>query len=144
MADLSVLESLYKALSAGERRKLMRSVITAVRREQLQRITRQQDPDGNTFAPRARPQQGRRDQRTGPLFQKLRLIRHTTISATESQGVMGFKSRAERIARVHQYGEMDAPRKGWRPVRYPERRLLGVSDQTERIVLEAVEKHLLK
>lgn len=39
---------------------------------------------------------------------------------------------------------MDAPRKGWRPVRYPVRRLLGVSDQTERIVMEAIEKHLLR
>jgi phage virion morphogenesis protein len=144
VADLSVLESLYKALSSGERRKLMRSVIIAVRREQLQRIAAQRDPDGNPFAPRAKPHQGRKDQRTGPLFRRLRLIRHTTISASETQGVMGFKSRAERIAAVHQFGGMDSPRKGWRPVRYPERRLLGVSDQTERIVLEAVEKHLLK
>lgn len=144
MADTSVLESLYRSLSAGERRKLMKGIITAVRREQLQRIGKQQDPDGNRFAPRARPQQGRKDQATGPLFKRLRLIKHTVVQSTESEGVMGFKSRAERIAAVHQHGQMDAPRKGWRPVRYPVRRLLGVSDQTERIVMEALEKHLLK
>ena len=143
MADTAVLETLYRALSAGERRKLMKGIITTVRREQLQRIAKQQDPDGNRFAPRARPQQGRQDQRTGPLFQRIRLIKHTVVQSTESQGVMGFKGRAERIAAVHQHGEMDAPRKGWRPVRDPVRRLLGVSDQTERIVLEALEKHLL-
>ena len=119
------------------------AIITAVRREQLQRIAKQQDPDGNRFAPRARPQQGRQDQRTGPLFQRIRLIKHTVVQSTESEGVMGFKGRAERIAAVHQHGQMDAPRKGWRPVRYPVRRLLGVSDQTERIVMDALEKHLL-
>lgn len=144
MADTSVLESLYRALSAPERRKLLKGVITEVRREQLQRIAKQQDPDGNRYASRARPQQGRNDQKTGPLFQRIRLIKHTVVQSTESEGVMGFKGRAERIAAVHQHGQMDAPRKGWRPVRYPVRRLLGVSDQTERIVLEALEKHLLK
>ena len=143
MADTAVLEALYRALSAGERRKLMKGIITAVRREQLQRIAKQTDPDGNRFAPRARPQQGRQDQRTGPLFQRIRLIKHTVVQSTESEGVMGFKGRAERIAAVHQHGQMDAPRKGWRPVRYPVRRLLGVSDQTERIVMDALEKHLL-
>jgi hypothetical protein len=39
---------------------------------------------------------------------------------------------------------MDAPRKGWRPVRYPVRQLLGVSSDTERVVWEALERHLLK
>ena len=142
MADTSVLESLYRSLSAGERRKLMKGIITAVRREQLQRIGKQQDPDGNRFAPRSTGQK-RKDQATGPMFKRLRLIRHTVMQSSESEGVMGFKSRAERIAEVHQHGQMDAPRKGWRPVRYPVRRLLGVSDQTERIVMDALEKHLL-
>lgn len=142
MADTAVLEALYRALSAGERRKLMKGIITAVRREQLQRIAKQQDPDGNRFAPRSTGQK-RKDQATGPMFKRLRLIKHTVVQSTESEGVMGFKSRAERIAAVHQHGQMDAPRKGWRPVRYPVRRLLGVSDQTERIVMEALEKHLL-
>lgn len=143
MADTAVLEALYRALSAGERRKLMKGIITAVRREQLQRIGKQQDPDGNRFAPRSTGQK-RKDQATGPMFKRLRLIRHTVVQSSETEGVMGFKSRAERIAAVHQHGQMDAPRKGWRPVRYPVRRLLGVSDQTERIVMEALEKHLLK
>lgn len=142
MADKNVLEALYRALSAPERRKLMRGVITAVRREQLKRIAAQRNPDGRAFAPRSTGQK-RKDQATGPLFKKLRLIRHTVMQSSESEGTMGFKNRAERIARVHQYGEMDAPRKGWRPVRYPVRQLLGVSDQTERIVMEALEKHLL-
>lgn len=143
MADTSVLESIYRSLTASERRKLMKGIITAVRREQLQRIGKQTDPDGNRFAPRSTGQK-RKDQATGPMFKRLRLIKHTVVQSTESEGVMGFKSRAERIAAVHQHGQMDAPRKGWRPVRYPVRRLLGVSDQTERIVMEELEKHLLK
>jgi len=142
--DTAVLEALYRALSAPERRKLLKGIILAVRREQLQRIGKQRDPDGDKFAPRTRPHQGRKDQRTGPMFQRLRLIKHTVARANESEGVMGFKGRAERIAQVHQFGDMDPPRKGWRPVRYPVRRLLGVSDDTERVVWEALEKHLLK
>lgn len=144
MADTAVLEALYRSLSEPERRKLLKGIITDVRREQLKRIAKQQDPDGNRYVPRTRPQQGRKDQRTGPLFQRLRLIRHTVIQSDAEQGVMGFKSRAERIAAVHQHGEMDAPRKGWRPVRYPVRRLLGVSSETERVVMESLAKHLLK
>lgn len=138
----AVLEALYRALSAPQRRKLMRSVITAVRREQLKRIASQRNPDGSAFAPRSTAQ-NRRDQKTGPLFQRLRLIRHTVMQYGENTAAVGFKSRAERIAAVHQYGGMDAPRPGWRPVRYPVRQLLGVSDQTERVVMDAIEKHLL-
>ena len=143
MADRNILEALYANLGAGQRRQLMRGVITDVRREQLKRIAAQRDPDGARFAPRSQGQK-RKDQATGPMFKRLRLIKHTVVRASESEGVMGFKSRAERIASVHQHGEMDAPRKGWRPVRYPVRQLLGVSSDTERVVWEALERHLLK
>jgi phage virion morphogenesis protein len=141
--DTAILEALYNALQPGGRRQLMRGIVQAVRREQTQRIARQVDPAGDRFAPRA-PAQKRKDQARGPMFRRLRLIKHTVTQVTESEGLVGFKSRAERIARVHQEGGMDAPRPGWRPVRYPVRQLLGVSDDTERIVWEALERHLLK
>ena len=141
--DIATLEALYASLSAGQRRKLMRGIITDVRREQLKRIASQRDPEGNKFAPRA-PAQKRADQKRGPMFPRLRLIKHTLIKANENEGVMGFKGRTERIAAAHQFGKMDVPRKGWRPVRYPVRELLGISAHTERIVMAAVETHLLK
>jgi len=141
--DTAVLEALYNALEAPGRRRLMRGIVQAVRREQSQRIARQVDPEGQRFAPRAAAQQ-RKDQAKGPMFRRLRLIKHMVAQADESEGLVGFKSRSERIARVHQHGEMDAPRPGWRPVRYPVRQLLGVSDKTERIVWDALEQHLLK
>ena len=140
--DTAVLQALYNALDEPGRRRLLRSVITAVRRETTQRIARQEDPEGHRFAPRSTQQ--RRDQATGPMFRRLRLIRHMVTQSSADEGMLGFKSRAERIARVHQHGEMDAPRPGWRPVRYPVRQLLGVSSETERIVWEALEAHLLK
>lgn len=141
--DTAILEALYNSLDAGGRRRILRSVVQAVRREQGARIARQQDPDGQRFAPRSRAQ-NRRDQATGPMFRKLRLIRHMVVQAGTDEGIVGFKSRTERIARVHQHGETDAPRPGWRPVRYPERRLLGVSSDTERLVWEALERALLR
>lgn len=141
--DIRTLEALYASLSTGQRRKLMRGIITDVRREQLKRIAKQRDPDGAKFAPRA-PAQNRADQARGPMFPKMRLIKNTLIQSNEREGVMGFKGRTERIARVHQFGEKDVPRKGWRPVRYPVRQLLGISSETERIVMASIEKHLLK
>jgi phage virion morphogenesis protein len=143
MADVNILEALYRNLGAAERRKLLKGVIADVRREQLKRIAAQRAPGGEKFAPRSQTQK-RNDQATGPMFKRLRLIKHTVIRSNETEGVMRFKSRAERIAEVHQYGGMDAPRKGWRPVRYPVRELLGVSSDTERIVWESLERHLLK
>ena len=141
--DTAILEALYNALTATGRRQLMRGIVQAVRREQTQRIARQVDPSGARFAPRA-PAQGRRDQAKGPMFRRLRLIKHFATQHNEAEGLVGFKGRSERIARVHQYGEMDAPRKGWRQVRYPVRQLIGVSDDTERIVWDALERHLLR
>jgi phage virion morphogenesis protein len=97
--DTAILEALYNALQPGGRRQLMRGIVQAVRREQTQRIARQVDPAGDRFAPRA-PAQKRKDQARGPMFRRLRLIKHTVTQASENEGLVGFKSRAERIARV--------------------------------------------
>ncbi|GLS13590.1 phage virion morphogenesis protein [Hydrogenophaga electricum] len=141
-ADLATLEALVRALDGAGRRRLMRRIVQDVRREQGRRIGRQQDPDGKAFAPRsinpASP-----DQKRGPMFKGLRLIRSMTVQASESDGAVGFVGRVERIARVHQLGEMDRPRPRLRPVRYPVRQLLGVSSQTEAVVWDALQRHLV-
>lgn len=144
MADnnTEALEALYRSLDASGRRRLMRGVVQAVRREQGRRIGKQQDPDGKCFAPR-KIDATRPDQAKGPMFKRLRLIRHMIAQPGIDEGVVGFASRTERIARVHQHGERDSPREGMRPVRYPERRLLGVGSTTEQVVWEALERHLL-
>lgn len=137
------LGTLYNTLTPTGRRAMMRSVVQAVRREQMGRIAKQQDPSGNRYAPRS-IDPTREDQARGPMFKKLRLIRNMVTEHSESEGLVGFAARVERIAQVHQEGQPDRPRDGMRRVPYPERQLLGVSNKTEKIVMQQIERHLLK
>lgn len=59
--DLAELEALMgailKSLEPPERRSLLRRVARSIRRDQQQRIARQQNPDGSRFAPRKKPRE---------------------------------------------------------------------------------------
>lgn len=143
MANISAgLEFLLLRLNDSGRRNLLRSVAKEIRREQSVRIGKQQDADGNRYAPRSLSK--RKDQKKGKMFSKLRQTRNLYATATADEGEVGFMSRIERIAAVHQFGGMASPRKNMRQVRFPVRELLGVSAQTENIVTAAIEKALLK
>ena len=144
--DLPAIEQLAGAMlrkaAPGERRKLLRSMVQALRASQAARIARQQDPDGTPFAPRkAQPTTARRRAgaiRDRAMFRKLRQAKYLRQGATANEAWVGFSGRVSRIARFHQEGLEDAPAPGRRLVRYPRRLLLGVTEEERQAMLDAI------
>jgi phage virion morphogenesis protein len=136
------LEMLYRTLDEGGRRKIMREIVTVMRREQSQRIAKQTAPDGSRYP--ARSIRDQKNQTRGPMFRKIRLVRNMDTRYDSNEGSVGIARRLSGIANVHQTGGKAIPRKGMSPVQYPIRELIGISKETENIVLAAFEKALLK
>ncbi|MGJ8514677.1 hypothetical protein R84981_001126 [Carnimonas sp. R-84981] len=145
--DLGDLENwvapLLQKLSAGERRKLARTIATDVRKEQRERIKEQRAPDGTSYTPRKPSARKRGRIKEKAMFSKLRTARFMKTTATATGASIEFRGGAATIARVHQYGLTDrVSRKSPLRVRYASRPLLGVSARTESIVERAVIDHL--
>lgn len=149
MDDLAALEAwaapLLRRLEPGERRRLARTVGTALRRSQTQRIARQQNPDGTPYAPRKqqlRTKAGRIKRLK--MFVKLRQARYFKVMATDQAVSVGFTGRVGRIARVHQEGMMDAVRPGGPRTRYEQRVLLGFTPADRELVQQLLIEHLTR
>lgn len=150
--DLRIVEDyvggLVAKLSAAQRRKLAMAIAVSERRANAQRIAAQKDPDGKAFVPRkAASLRGKvgRIRRADGMFKKLRQARYFSAEATPEAAFAGFaNATAARIARVHQGGLRDRVTResGSAVVRYPERRLLGVSDEDRARILDLVLQHI--
>ncbi|MEG3160922.1 phage virion morphogenesis protein [Sphingomonas sp. LB2R24] len=62
------------------------------------------------------------------MFRKLRNGRNLRAGASDSEAWIGFTGRAAEIAAVHQEGGTDRPSMKAKPVRYAQRKLLGLTD----------------
>ncbi|MES2421462.1 MAG: phage virion morphogenesis protein [Pseudomonadota bacterium] len=62
------------------------------------------------------------------MFRKLRNGRNLRAGASDSEAWIGFTGRAAEIAAVHQDGGTDRPSLKSKPVRYAQRKLLGLTD----------------
>lgn len=137
------LQALLRSLDTAGTRRLLRHVVKSLRRSQMRRIARQHNPDGSRFTPRSIDTK-RKDQAKGPMFRRIRRAANLKTSVGTNEGIVFFRSRVERVARIHHYGGYAAPRPGMRPVQYPRRTLLGFSRQDEREILESIKRVLLK
>lgn len=131
-------------LSPAQRRRAGMKLGKALRRSNLDRITRNVEPDGGPMeARKARlDQRGRvRRKAGGKMFRKLRLVRQWSIKATPDS-VEISPAKGDSVARTHHYGLRGFVGRG--PdgakvyTRYPERRLLGFDDADRDIVLDVV------
>lgn len=144
---LSALEDwvapLLAKLEPAQRRSLARTVGQALRRSQASRIAAQKNPDGTAYEPRkqnkARQQQGR-IRRT--MFAKLRTAQHLKLRVSEEAATIGFLSRTERIARIHQEGLRGAVKPGGPDYQYPARVLLGFTDVEREQIKDLLLQHL--
>jgi phage virion morphogenesis protein len=136
------IERLYQNLQPSSRKRLLQGIAKDVLREQRERIAKQQNPDGSRYAER-RIDSRRKDQKRGAMFKKIRLARYTRAKTNGDNITIDFEPRVQRVAKVHQFGEMDSPRKGMHRVKYRIRELLGISDRTERVVSDALTNRLL-
>ncbi len=88
-------------------------------------------PEQRAPGPRL-PQRGKI--RARAMFRKLRTSRYLRAGVEGDEAWGGWDGAAATIARVHHEGLSDRPAPGAKPVRYPRRVLLGLSDE-DRVAL---------
>ncbi|PZR37175.1 phage virion morphogenesis protein [Caulobacter segnis] len=80
--------------------------------------------------------------RVEAMFVKMRTNRHLKAGGSPTEAWVEFTSRAERIARVSQFGLKDKVRPGGPEVRYPQRQLLGFSAEDREAMIQLTLDHL--
>lgn len=142
----SWLQPLLDRLTDTERRKLAMDIARELRRENAATIRAQHGPDGEAWAPRKnsmRDQRGQlRKRKAQSMFIKLAGANHLRAQVEGGDAVVGFKSRTERIARVHHFGLRDSVNPGGPQYDYPARPLLGISDDFIRRLQDRLLSHL--
>ena len=141
MADFRAIEDwaghLLGKLDGTSRRRLAVDIARRLRTRNTQRMREQTDPDGNAWQARKPPGPALRSKREQirqqaqqrkPMFAKLRMQRYLKAKSVNGAAVVEVVGRAQRIARVHHFGET-APVKPGGPMHdYPARELLGIND----------------
>lgn len=139
------LTGLIGALSPVSRRKLAVEIAKQLRAAQQQRIRQQKAPDGSPYETRKRqPLRAKKGRIKRAMFQKLRTSRYMKASGRNDAAVVEFTGKVERIARVHQLGLKDRPNPNVQDVQYPERQLLGFSQQDKWLLGRIIIDHFAK
>ena len=137
------LEALIASLSPAGRRRMTVDIARAMRQRQQQRIKSQTAPDGSAYTPRKRqPIKGKKGRIKREMFAKLRTSRYMKASGDDSSAAVEFTGKVQRIARVHQSGLKDKPGRNSPAVQYPERQLLGFSDDDQQLVESIIIRYL--
>ena len=76
------------------------------------------------------------------MFAKIRTAKHLKVKATGDQIEVGFFGWVARVARVHQFGRQDRVSKKGPMYKYPERRLVGLSEPDWTRIRESLLLHL--
>ena len=141
--DLEALETwaapLLERLEPSERKKLARDIARELRKRQAARIKRQENPDGSPFEPRkpqARAQSG--SIRRNAMFTKIRQAKYLKGRGTGDAATVGFAGRVARIARVHQRGLRARVERNGPKYNYPERKLIGYSDEDRAVIRDMI------
>jgi len=128
------LDALLAKLEPAERKKMLREVARDVRRIQQANMTAQRAADGSAWEPRrvsARTKPGRIKRK---MFVKLKTAKYLKTKATGDIAEVAFVPAVQRLARVHHYGLRDRVSKRGITVKYSERQLLGLNEQTSDII----------
>lgn len=150
MSDLAPLDAycsaLLSSLESSERRRLARTIATAVRTNQVKRIAAQLNPDGSAYVPR-KPQKlrGKKGRIRRSMFSKLRTARYLKTETSSESAVITFAGEVQRIAKVHQLGLRDkVNRRKSIEVKYDARELLGITQSDVSLVADLVISHLAR
>ncbi|QRG80169.1 phage virion morphogenesis protein [Citrobacter sp. R56] len=137
------LAGLIAAISPPSRRKLAAEIAKQLRRSQQQRIKQQKAPDGTPYQSRkSQPLRAKSGRIKRAMFQKLRTSLYMKASGRNDAAVVDFTGKVQRIAQIHQLGLKDRPNPHAQDVQYPERQLLGLSQDDKQLVEELVIRHL--
>ncbi|TCB93665.1 phage virion morphogenesis protein [Enterobacter wuhouensis] len=132
------LEALLANFEPAARQRMMRELAKELRRNQQNNIRLQRNPDGSGYEARkvtARTKKGRIKRQ---MFAKLRTAKYLKTAASADSASVQFTGKVQRIARVHHYGLRDRVSRNGPQVQYSERKLLGYSDTTYKIVINAL------
>jgi len=147
--DLAALEDwaapLLAKLEPSGRRALTGLIARELRRSQMQRVAAQRNPDGSAYEtrkPQRRTVRGQQGKVRGKMFTKLRTAKFLRVRTDAAGATIGFIGRAERIARVHQFGLRDSVEKGGPNYTYAERELLGFTDAERERIKDLLLEHL--
>ncbi|OEZ52332.1 phage virion morphogenesis family protein [Janthinobacterium sp. MP5059B] len=149
--DLQALEAwagaLLSKLQPAQRRAINHKVAIDLRRNQAQRIKAQQGPDGAAYPARKQRKEfkgknGRIKRQKAAMFAKIRTAKHLKVRATGDQIEVGFFGWVARVARVHQFGRQDRVSKKGPMYKYPDRRLVGLSEPDWTRIRESLLLHL--
>lgn len=138
------LAALLANLEPAALQRMMRELAQELRRNQQQNIRLQRNPDGSGYEPRkvtARTKKGRIKRQ---MFSKLRTAKYLKTAASADSASVQFAGEVQRIARVHHYGLRDRVSRRGPDVRYVERRLLGVNDESENIASDVLLRWISK
>ncbi|EOI5914271.1 phage virion morphogenesis protein [Enterobacter hormaechei] len=137
------LAGLIGALSPAGRRKLAAEIAKELRRSQQQRIKQQKAPDGTPYQARKRqPLRAKNGRIKRAMFQKLRTSRYMKARARNDAAAVEFTGKVQRIARIHQLGLKDRPKRHSQEVQYPERQLLGFMGNDKNIIENLLLKYM--
>lgn len=141
------LSGLIQNLETPALRQLARTISGRLRESQSKRIGLQRNPDGTAYEPR-KPQSRLRRKKgrlRRTMFAKLRQTKFLKASTTPTSAVVSFIGQVEAIARVHQLGLRDkVNRRRNLEVQYAQRRLLGISDDDESMLLDICIDHIAR
>lgn len=142
MAELHDVEAwltaLLSQLEPAARKKMLREVARDVRRIQQANITAQRSPDGTAWEPRRVTARSKKGRIRRGMFAKLKTAKYLKAQAGADAAEVVFVPGAQKLARVHHYGLRDRVSRRGPVVKYAERRLLGVNDEVETSIRDAL------
>ncbi|ELW9536868.1 TPA: phage virion morphogenesis protein [Enterobacter roggenkampii] len=132
------LAALLAKLEPAARNRMMRQLAQELRRSQQQNIRLQRNPDGTAFEARRVTARSKKGRIKRQMFAKLRTTKYLKTAATADSASVQFEGKVQRIARVHHYGLRERVSRRGPEVRYAERRLLGINNNVEAMVKDAL------
>lgn len=128
------VQSYLAKLTPAQLRKLKRQMAMTLRRANVQRITRQQEPEGTPFAPR-------KDKSGKKMFINIKKAKYLKYYVNQDSITVKFAKNVTHIARVQHFGLRDVLKNG-ALAQYPSRELLGINKQDQKMLLDLLIQYL--
>lgn len=138
------LAALLSQLEPAARKKMLREVARDVRRIQQANITAQRSPDGTAWEPRRVTARSKKGRIRRGMFAKLKTAKYLKVHSDADAAEVAFVPTVQKLARVHHYGLRDRVSRRGPIVKYAERPLLGITDETENILSNLLISYLTR
>lgn len=138
------LAALLSQLKPAARKKMLREVARDVRRIQQANITAQRSPDGTAWEPRRVSARSKKGRIRRGMFAKLKTAKYLKAQAGADAAEVAFIPGVQKLARIHHYGLRDRVSRRGPIVKYAERPLLGITDETENILSNLLISYLTR